>query len=311
MGLSLLRCVCLIAATLLVCASSNSYGRGPGGPGGGGPGGGRTGGGAGARGQDRSKPDADKKDSSKFKTNGLKTNDGPNTAKKLDGKPGNFKNGEFSPQQFQTREHPGQQNWQPGNNKFQQTPQNAFHDLKNGPQPFSADWYAAHPNAWQSTHQHADAWAAASAAGVAAWLGGGAQPTYTTSNTVVYQQATAEESDSTDDADTSADNTEWLSIGVYSVLAKSGEPTSRLLQLSCNRQSELRGVEYDSTTGDSQNLSGRIDQSTQIAEWQLDSNTLITFRANLSDLTQATGTIEVTQHGSTQQWRIARQESGS
>ena len=83
------------------------------------------------------------------------------------------------------------------------------------------------------------------------------------------------------------------------------------MQLSCNRQGDLRGVEYDSITGESENLSGRIDQSTQIAEWQLDSNSQITFRANLSDLTQATGTIAVTQHGSTQQWRIARQESGS
>jgi hypothetical protein len=84
-----------------------------------------------------------------------------------------------------------------------------------------------------------------------------------------------------------------------------------MLQLAVNRQGELRGVYYDSITATSQNLSGRIDQSTQLAQWSLDSNPQITFRANLSQLTQPTGSIEVIQPAGAQQWRITRQENAS
>ena len=203
MGQPVLRISCLVVTILFANGLNNAYARGPGGPGGGGPGGARSGGGASNHSRERSKPETDKKDSSKFNANGFQPNGGSNTAKKLNSKPSNFKNGEFNPQQLQTRELAGQKKWQPADAKLQQKPQDPFRDRKNGPQPFSADWYTAHPSAWQSTHQHADAWAAASATGVAAWLGWGAQPTYATSNTVVYQQAPAEQTDSTYDADTS------------------------------------------------------------------------------------------------------------
>ena len=229
----------------------------------------------------------------------------------------------FPGTQGQLLNHNGatQQKWQSRDGQFKQNPERALSKFKTGQQPFTADWYAAHPAAWQNTHPHADAWAVASAAGVAAWLGWGAQPAYNTSNTVVYQEIPAEESDSSEDVyanqsdsaetDSTDDNSDWLALGVYSVLSNSGEPTSRLLQLTVNRQGELRGVLYDSITDSSQNLSGRVDESTQVAQWSLDSNPQITFRANLSQLTQPTGTIEVTQPAGQQKWRIARQQSAS
>ena len=112
-----------------------------------------------------------------------------------------------------------------------------------------------------------------------------------------------------DDTESTQNDGDWLALGVYSVLSSSGEPTSRLMQLAANRQGELRGVYYDSISNNSQNLSGRIDQATQVAQWSIDSNSQVSFSATLAQLTQPTGTIQVDQPGGKQQWRVARQEA--
>ncbi len=87
----------------------------------------------------------------------------------------------------------------------------------------------------------------------------------------------------------------------------SGEPSSRFLQLSVNRTGELRGVYYDSITNTSQNLAGRIDQSTQVAQWSPESNSATRFSAILNDLTSSSGTMSVTQPNGKHQWRITRE----
>jgi hypothetical protein len=347
----LLLASCFTAALLLTCGAHDASARGPKGPGG--PSGGHNGArpSGGMQGQNRSlgqsdakkkkKPSGGAQKNSKFDPNQFKPHNGSKNSNNRSGKQGSSKlggldSGKFNPQQFQASARAENEKWQPGQdalrveeqgrrqNQSQNHDQNPARDLQHAGKPFTADWYAAHPNAWQQANPHADAWAVTSAAGVAAWLGWASQPTYGTSNTVVYQQAPVEEtetnyaydnstdttSDGTTADDTDSAASDWLTIGVYSILAKSGENTSRLLQLACNRQGDLRGVEYDSISGESQNLTGRIDQSTQIATWQLDSNPQTTFRANLSSLTNSTGTIEVSQQGTTTQWRIARQENG-
>jgi hypothetical protein len=316
----------LVAVVMLVFGSSTSYGRGPGGRGG------NAGGRAGAGRSDRG-PEFAKRD--------LKKGDGPNlgaiggpgaaaqnlngAAQNLQGVQGKLKNATSGADKFQGLQQQAGQKWQSRDGQAQQSAQNALGDFKNGPQPFTAQWYADHPTAWQATHPHADAWAVASAAGVAAWLGWATYPAnegYATYNsTVVYEQAPADETDSEQSANatTVADQaastpevaSDWLELGVYSVLANSGEPTSRLMQLATNRQGDLRGVYYDAISNSSQNLSGHIDQSTQLAQWSLDSNPQTTFLANLNQLTQPTGTIQVNQPGGQQQWRIARQENAN
>jgi hypothetical protein len=214
------------------------------------------------------------------------------------------------------------QKWQSRDGQFQQDAQTKFQDFKNGPQPFSAQWYADHPAAWQYTHPHADAWAVASAAGVAAWLGwanyadNAAGTTYY-NNTVVYEQPPADESGDAgtttaadEESTNQAANTgDWLELGKYAVLSDSGEPSSRFLQLSVNRSGELRGVYYDSITNTSQNLAGRIDQTTQIAQWSPESSSQTHFSASLNDLTSPSGTIQVTQPNGKHQWRITREET--
>lgn len=44
-----------------------------------------------------------------------------------------------------------------------------------------------------------------------------------------------------------------------------------------------------------------------MASWSPDSNRKVTLRANLSDLTQESGTIEVTQPAGKQTWHVTRQ----
>lgn len=334
MSHALLRATFLLTVALLVFEPVASFGRGPGGgaPAAGGHGGNRgelaspakkkkqgsTRSGA-KRGASWKKPGLDGLHaSSKVGSQGL--NGG---LERLPGSQDRLQNN-MATDKLRPRQEPVGQKWQSRDGQFPQTAKNGFQDFKNGPQPFTAPWYAEHPNAWQATHPHADAWAAASAAGVAAWLGWadyadtGSGVTYY-DNSVVYEQPPADESEDyanesttetdTTDADTSADDSQWLQLGVYAVTSISGEPTSRHLQLAVNRQGELAGVYYDTITGQSQNIVGAIDQSTQIAQWQLESNSGVTFRAALDDLTQPDGTIQVVQGTNTQEWRIARQES--
>jgi hypothetical protein len=321
----MLRAALFAAIVALVFGSNLSFGRGPGGHGGN-PGG-RAGAGRGDRGPDFPKPDLKKKgDGPNFGANGglgAAAQNFSGTAQNLQGAQGKLRNAAGDAGQFQSLQQQAGQKWQSRDGQFQQNAQNALSDFKNGPQPFTAAWYADHPTAWQATHPHADAWAVASVAGVTAWLGWAAYPAdtgYTTyNNTVVYEQAPAYQ-DTVDSGDAAADQSastqadaagDWLTLGIYSVLSNTGEPTSRLLQLATNRGGELRGVYYDSISNTSENLSGRIDQATQQAQWSIDSNPQITFVAALSQLTQPTGTIQVTQPGGQQQWRIARKQNAN
>ncbi len=302
----LLRATLLVAVVSLVFGSNISYGRGPGGRGGNA--GGRAGAGRGDRGPELSNLDLKKKGDGANLGPNLGANGGltaaaqnfNGAAQNLQGAQGKLKNAAGGAGQFQgVQQQPGQK-WQSRDGQAQQNAQSALNDFKNGPQPFTAAWYADHPNAWQATHPHADAWAAATATSVAAWLGWAAYDANNANDgngayyntTVVYEQAPAEASESEPAAteETIADATvslqenagDWLTLGIYSVLSNSGEPTSRLMQLATNRQGDVRGVYYDAISNTSQNLSGRIDQSTQQAQWTIESNPQTTFAAALS-----------------------------
>lgn len=338
---SVLRAIAFVAVVALIVDSDSAYGRGPGGR----SGGARAGGGPGGR--QLAKPSAKKK----------KGNGGPQdlggALGKLPGGPGDLQGaaagggqlqslGQQVGQKLQSRDGQFQQNatqrlqlqsghlpqnaqqaWQSQSGEVQNNVQGAVNDFQSGPQPFTAAWYADHPTAWQSTHPHADAWAAATATGVGAWLGwaaydandDGSGVTYYTSN--VYEEPADDGDDDVSDdedstsqsADTQQQAGDWLQLGVYAVASTNGEPASRYLQLAVNRQGEIRGVYYDAISGASQNLTGRIDESTQVAQWSPDSNPQTTFRTKLSELTQSSGTVEVTQPAGQQRWRIVREQS--
>jgi hypothetical protein len=214
--------------------------------------------------------------------------------------------------------------------EHQQNAQSAVQNFQQGAQPFTAEWYAQHPNAWQQTHPHADAWAAAATtAGVATWLGWAAYESTeddsesgdTYYNTNYYETPTEDDTDETVE-DTSTDEEasddtaaepedvaagDWLALGNYTVLNDGGLPTSRFLQLSVDRQGNLRGTYYDGISNTSQNLRGHVEQSTQQAQWRLDSNPQVVFRTNLADLTELNGSIQLNYpSGQQETWRITR-----
>lgn len=224
--------------------------------------------------------------------------------------------GKFSQQQGQFQQN-AQSKLQ--NGQFQQNAQTKANEFKSGSQPFSPAWYAEHPNAWQATHPHADAAVVASAAAVTAWVGGAYYNTGGTGSTVVYETApveaiseeTAPESSlatsPNDAAPTPATAAEaWFPVGTYSLATTKNAPALLMVQLVVDHQGTLRGVYYDAVTNTTHNLVGTLDTNTQIAQWQLESNSQVTFQAPLNELTQAAGNVKVNLPNGPQQWLLSR-----
>jgi hypothetical protein len=217
------------------------------------------------------------------------------------------------------QQHAGE--WQdrtPGerSGEAQQNLQNHVNEFQSGPEPFSAAWYADHPNAWQYTHPHADAAAvAATTAGVAAWLGAAYAPAESggSSTTVVYQEVPAEETVTEEQVAPVAANVapiaeEWMALGTYSLRSNPTAPPTIMLQLAVNHAGQLKGVYYDSLTNTTHNISGTLDRTSQVAQWSLDTNQQLAFSAPLNDLLKSTSTVQVQLATGPQQWQLVRLE---
>ncbi|MAT68947.1 MAG: hypothetical protein CMJ58_05430 [Planctomycetaceae bacterium] len=185
-----------------------------------------------------------------------------------------------------------------------------------GPQPFSPAWYAQHPNAWQYAHPHADAWAAATVAATANWLGwttiGGS-----TSTSVTYVEAAPAEPTPAEPlvdsglAPTSAAPVpagEWLSLGVFA-LDRPGGGGRQVVQLAVARSARVQGVYYDDLLGVTANVSGTVDRATQQVTWSPEGNPRTVFAADLAGLAAAETRVKVTTDGGVQQWTAVRLES--
>jgi hypothetical protein len=209
-------------------------------------------------------------------------------------------------------------NWQ-GHPHGWQNAQAWWNNYHHGPQPFTPAWYAQHPNAWHATHPYADEWAVATAAALGSWLGWAyaPEPSYS-STTIIYQDAP----DAPDETDTLAEvytdaspsdvalpSGDWLPLGVYSLLAAPDLPPMQLVQLSVDRQGILRGVYYDVVTNTSHDVVGSLDADTHEAQWTLQSNPNLAFRAAVDQLTQPEGVVEVTLPGGVEQWHLVRMEN--
>lgn len=211
---------------------------------------------------------------------------------------------------------PGGQNGQGQN--WQHQKYNKHNDLQRwvvgfngGPKPFSNDWYKHHPNAW---HWHNnDNWEVATAAGVVGWLGWQTARPYNTNTVYIYDpvpvqtvivngqpQVVLEPGNPGD----------WMTLGSYSLMTGSGDPGTRILQLSVDKQGNIRGSYYDMITNNTNNVIGLIDKNTQQVRWTLDSNSQLTFVATLDQLTQPQGVVNVKlPGGQVQQWQLVRMEN--
>jgi hypothetical protein len=169
---------------------------------------------------------------------------------------------------------------------------------------FTPGWYDAHPNAWQYAHPHADAWAAASFANAATWVGLAAAPIgygysdgtvyYEENNTTVNNTAvtpsTQEQADYAHCLATSADNydgdkAEWLSLGVFALVRGTEEHASNVVQLSISKDGIVSGTYLDLIAHNDSPLSGSLDNKTQHVAWHVNGNDQVVFETALSNLT--------------------------
>jgi hypothetical protein len=184
-----------------------------------------------------------------------------------------------------------------------------FQQFQSGAESFSPATYANHP--------HADAAVVATAASVTAWT----DPAYyvpneypESSTTNVYQKAPAEETTTAGTlpgqvtASVSADASEWMPLGTYSLVAHQNTTPSLMLQLAVDRAGQLGGVYYDSLTNTSHNIAGTLDRATQNAQWSLENNPQVIFQAPLNELLKPTCTVKVNLATGPQQWQLTRVE---
>jgi 3D (Asp-Asp-Asp) domain-containing protein len=190
---------------------------------------------------------------------------------------------------------------------------NAFN---NGAAPFSAGWYADHPNAWQYTHPHADAFAVAAAPNMYRWWGApvagaalpvgvpvGSPATTTTANAPTEGQPGA------NTAGTNADQGDWLPIGVYSLTHdNSPNEITRALQLATNKAGDIKGNHVDLLTDTTSDVNGKFDAETKTIHWTIGKTDGVVFTANVDDFKPGAKSIPVVSHysnGSSAKWLMS------
>jgi hypothetical protein len=179
-----------------------------------------------------------------------------------------------------------------------------------GPRPFSNEWYHNHPDAWH--HHHHDNWETATAVGVLGWLGW--QAIRPLDNTVYVYDPVPVETVVVDGQPSvvvdPGNPGDWMTLGSYSLMTGAGDPGTRILDLSVDKQGNIRGSFYDMITNTTQNVIGLVDKNTQQIRWTIDSNRDLTFVATLDQLTQSQGVVNVKlPGGQVQQWQLVRMEN--
>jgi hypothetical protein len=220
------------------------------------------------------------------------------------------KNQTFQQQFLQNGQNKQGNNWQWQKYNKHNDLQKWVVGFNGGPKPFSNDWYKNHP---QALHFHNnDNWEVATAIGVLGWLGWQSARPYNNTvyiydpvpvQTVIVNGQPTIQVDPINPAD-------WMTLGSYTLMTGSGDPGTRILQLSIDKQGNIRGNYYDMITNGTNNVIGLIDKNTQQARWTLDTNRQLTFVATLDQLTQPQGVVNVKlPGGQVQQWQLVRMEN--
>ncbi|MBI1246400.1 hypothetical protein GC197_00980 [bacterium] len=175
---------------------------------------------------------------------------------------------------------------------------NVNHYLQGQPKPFSPQWYAAHPNAFQYQYPHADAWTAATFGAVTGWvLGASTAPVnyVYNDNSVVYaenNEAAPVANSSTGDSQTpdstspANSNEEWMPLGVYALVQGNQTQAQMLMQLAVSKTGKIDGSYYNILSDNSQPLTGSLDKQTQQVAWKVANNQKVTFQTDLTSLTE-------------------------
>lgn len=184
-------------------------------------------------------------------------------------------------------------------------------------QPFTAAWYAEHPNAWRYTHPYAEWWAVAGVAGLSSWLGYSvASASATTAGTTTAAATTQTVAAETAAAETSAEQAavappadlEWMPLGVFATSPKGASQAHVYQQLAVSKQGELKGNYYDAISNAVQPITGSIDRETRKATWAIGTQGGATFETTLDALVQTPSTVTMKSGSSSQEWELVQME---
>ncbi|HEX3726883.1 MAG TPA: hypothetical protein VHV08_11600 [Pirellulales bacterium] len=200
--------------------------------------------------------------------------------------------------------------------------------------PFTTGWYGSHPGAWQATRGYGDAWAAASFASAAGWLGlddyaddgaasdDSANTADTSADTAtdVADSGDGQEQESTSDpaaatqlAQSGAANVpaeaDFLPLGVYALAPDGQKESTAMVQIAVSKQGVVRGSYYDLVSDQGHAISGAIDKKTRRVAFTIGSKGKTVFETQLADLTQPSGELSVHfPDGQASDWSVARFE---
>jgi hypothetical protein len=202
---------------------------------------------------------------------------------------------------------------------------------------FTPGWIGVHPWAWCPARYAPAAWAAAiwapvTWASVGSWLGYGAAPTYYTydyGDNIIYQdgyvyygsqpagteaqyyQEAAGLASSGGGAKISQD-TQWLPLGVFGLVAPGQQTPTMVFQLVVNKDGIIRGNYYDQVSQTNLPVHGAVDKKDQRVAWSVGNNKSLVVETGLYNLTQNESTALV--HNGpdqTQQYVLVRMKQPS
>ena len=105
-----------------------------------------------------------------------------------------------------------------------------------------------------------------------------------------------------------ADDEEWLPLGIFAMVRNEQQHPQLILQLAVNKQGILRGNYTDELTEHTQPIHGAVDTKTQRAAWIVGENQNSVFEAGLNNLTEAEAPALVHKGGKTDHWLLVRLE---
>lgn len=173
-------------------------------------------------------------------------------------------------------------------------------------QPFTAGWYAEHPNAWQYSHPYANWWAVGGAVGLTRWLGYPVAAGTTSATGTETNAATDAPADAAVATDAPPSDLEWMPLGVYAAGPKGTSDAHVYLQLAVSRTGELKGNYYDAVSNATQSITGSIDKDTREASWKVGSGSQ--FDTTLDGLMQTPSDVSVKAGSSSQTWELVQME---
>lgn len=173
-------------------------------------------------------------------------------------------------------------------------------------QPFTAGWYAEHPNAWQYSHPYANWWAVGGAVGLTRWLGYPVAAGTTTATGTETAAASDAPADAAAATDAPPSDLEWMPLGVYAAGPKGTSEAHVYLQLAVSRAGELKGNYYDAVSNATQPITGSIDKDTRKATWKVGSGSQ--FDTTLDGLMKTPSDVSVKAGSSTQTWELVQME---